>query len=159
MRAPIQSTKHYVLLTLSAPGASATLTTVIADAAVTRGTAQSDVVAGSIIKAVYIEEWMRGAAAEGAFNVALIKIPGTGAVPTFAQTANYNDYENKKNILYMTQGLAGDDTTSGLPVMKGWFKIPKGKQRFGLGDRLVLMSTAIGVDVDFCGFMTYKEYN
>ncbi len=159
MKAPIQSTKHYVLHTLTTTTGGALTTVLLADSAVTRGTAQSDVVAGSIIKAVYVELWQRGSSVEGAVNIALMKIPGTGAVPTFAETANYNDYENKKNIFYMTQGLAGDDTTSGIPNIRQWFKVPKGKQRFGLGDRLVLIIAAIGVNIDTCGFATYKEYN
>ncbi len=159
MRAPIQSTKHYVLQSLASPTTGTILVTSIADAAVVRGTAQDDVVAGSVIKAVYIEMWQRGGSVEGAVNMALIKIPGTGVIPTFADTANYNDYENKKNILYMTQGLAGDDTTAGVPLLRGWFKIPKGKQRFGLGDQLLLVTAAIGVTIDVCGFATYKEYS
>jgi len=43
--------------------------------------------------------------------------------------------------------------------MRGWYKIPKTKQRFGLGDRLVLQIASQGTDaLDFCGFATYKEY-
>jgi len=159
MRAPIQSTKHYVLHSLTTTTSGNITVITIADSAVTRGTAQGDVVAGSVIKTCFVELWHRGSTVEGAVNIALMKIPGTGAVPTFAETANYNDYENKKNIFFMTQGLAGDDTTTGIPAMRDWYKIPKGKQRFGLGDRLVIVIAAIGVSIDTCGFQTYKEYS
>ncbi len=159
MKAPIQSTKHYVMHSLTTTTSGAVSVVTIADSAVTRGVAQQDVVAGSVLKAVYVEIWHRGSTVEGAINIALMKIPGSGTNPTFAETANYNDYENKKNILYMTQGITGDDTTTGIPALRQWFKIPKGKQRFGLGDRLILIIAAIGVSVDTCGFATYKEYN
>ncbi len=70
-------------------------------------------------------------------------------------------FDNKKNILYTTQGLAPNDGV-GQPVavIRQWFKIPKSKQRFGLGDkiRLAIASRGDGV-ITYCGFATYKEYS
>jgi len=43
-------------------------------------------------------------------------------------------------------------------MYKGWIKIPKSKQRMGLGDRIVVQTFAQALDMIDCGFETYKEY-
>ncbi len=77
-----------------------------------------------------------------------------------ADAAAIGDYDNKKNILYVTQGLAPANSTFQLNLVKGWFKIPKSKQRFGLGDKLqfFIRNNNATDDQNFCGFATYKEY-
>ncbi len=67
-------------------------------------------------------------------------------------------YPNKKNILFYSQGVIGDLTTQSIPVVRNWFLIPKGKQRMGLGDKIVETLTATAAVIQNCGFSTYKEY-
>jgi len=121
----------------------------------------TEVVEGSIVKAVFIEMWLQNTGNLGAFTVTLVKVPEFGTGPTFAQHAALFTYSNKKNILYTTQGLAPDDAVQGpVNVLRTWFKIPKGKQRFGLGDRLILsISNTSAGSLNRCGFSTYKEYS
>ncbi len=58
----------------------------------------------------------------------------------------------------MTQGVFGDKFTNSVALVRQWFKIPKGKQRFGLGDQLFVTAQSTGQDFQLCGFATYKEY-
>jgi len=78
---------------------------------------------------------------------------------TFAEAINPMIYPNKKNIFFASQGVIGDLTTQAIPVHRGWVKIPKGKQRFGLGDRFAMTVAATGAEIEFCGMSTYKEYD
>ncbi len=83
------------------------------------------------------------------------------AAPTAGQIAALHDYANKKNILFTAQGLVTPTDGGQVPVLRGWYKIPKGKQRFGLGDRLFLTirnNNAAAIDINFCGLAIYKEY-
>ncbi len=80
---------------------------------------------------------------------------------TTAQMAALHDYDNKKNILFTSQALSPIDESMMIPVMRGWYKIPKGKQRMGLGDQLKISirnNNATAIDVNFCGLVIYKEY-
>ncbi len=77
---------------------------------------------------------------------------------TAAQSAALHAYDNKKNVLYHTQGLTNDADADAIPFIRQWFKIPKGKQRFGLDDTLLLAVHSQALDHVICGFMTYKEY-
>lgn len=76
---------------------------------------------------------------------------------TFTNSATLDSYSNKKNVLYTTQGLTPDANGNPIPFVRQWFKIPKGKQRFGLTDSLVLNISANVEDVTHCGLMIYKE--
>ncbi len=124
-------------------------------------TATSDVKEGSIVKAIFIESWIKSNASAGTdtkFQLQLEKVPSGQDGATFTNLNNMQAYENKKNTLFFSQGVIGDLTTQAIPVVRNWFKIPKGKQRFGLGDRLVLNISATAAEVNNCGFSTYKEY-
>ncbi len=159
MRAVIQSTKKYIQVSLATVLAGATLNTTVAHAKDIVTTSEPDVITGSIIKAVYVEMWVRaGDTAPGSTLVTLLKIPGDGSLPTFGDMVALNDYTNKKNILYHTQGLTNDQDADAIPFVRQWFKIPKGKQRFGLNDKLVLNISAQAIDNIICGFMVYKAY-
>ncbi len=159
MRAPIQATKKYIQTSLSTVLAGANLNILLAQGIDIVTGSDKDVVTGSIIKAVFVEMWVRaGDTAGGSTLISLIKIPGDGALPTFAEMVALNDYTNKKNILYHTQGITNDQDADAIPFMRGWFKIPKGKQRFGLADRLILSISAQALDNIVCGFATYKAY-
>ncbi len=161
MRAIVNTIKHYVQME-TAVVASAAVRTAILVAAVAQNNVSSvqDVVEGSRVSAVFIESWVQSQATAGndtKFQMMLEKVPA-GAVPaTFAQMNTLMGYLNKKNVLFFTQGVIGDLTTQGVPVIRQWFKIPKSKQRFGLGDELVLTISANGFNINNCGFATFKE--
>lgn len=127
--------------------------------AVAKGAARAttaSVEEGAVVKAVYIELWLNGTANQIATWV-LVKRPASTLAPTVAQMTNLSTYENKKNIFISGQGL----TPSGgnqLAMFKGWYKIPKGKQRFGLGDVLSVTVNSTGGNAIICGLATYKEY-
>ncbi len=160
MKAPITSVKHYVQA-LSTPISSAAKGGFDLVNAVATGTARTspeEVNEGCVVKACYIEFWVRTATAGNSVSAAIIKIPGGGAsAPTYAEMIAMDSYENKKNCLEFHQGLApaGDQVAF---LFRGWYKIPKGKQRFGLGDRLQVVIALTGSAGSVCGFSTYKEY-
>ncbi len=160
MRAPIHSVKHYIqrsLLTVLA-GQLQNFTIVKAREVGSLVNAE-DIQEGAVVKAVFVEMWLRtNDTSPGTVLVTLTKVPGIGAVPTFSDMIALNDYDNKKNILYHTQGLTNDQNADAIPFIRQWFKIPKGKQRFGRDDRLILSITAQALDQNICGFSTYKEY-
>ncbi len=163
MKPPINSIKHIVQHTQTTV-ASASVTS-LADA---KGRAfqssvnsADDIVQGTVIKAIYIELWILGnSTAETSFVIMFEKSPGGQADPTFTEMSTLDAYPNKKNVLYCTQGLVGDNATNAVPVYRGWIKIPKGKQRFGLNDDFKINIASLGATgVDFCGLTIYKGYN
>ncbi len=159
MRAPIQSIKHYVQITLSTVTAGAAIADRLVNAVETRTGNPDDILQGSIVKAVFVEMWVRTASTSpGSVLVTLVKTTDNQN-PTFADMIALHDYTNKKNVLYHTQGLSNDQDADAIPLVRQWFKIPKGKQRFGLGDRLFIVVTAQALDQNHCGFATYKEYS
>ncbi len=162
MLAPINTVKHYVQVENASLTDAARRTIVLVDAAPAPANSSTDQVReGSIVKAVYIEFWVKSnadAGTETKFQYALEKVPTGNDSLTFTQLNNLQAYDNKKNILYYSQGVLGDLTTGSIPVVRQWFKIPKGKQRFGLGDKLVMSLGATGSTINNCGFSTYKEY-
>ncbi len=160
MRAPIHSVKHYTQRSLLTVAAGATENFIIArgnsnpDAAVA-----TEIQEGALLKAVFVEMWVRtNDTSPGAVLISLIKVPGIGPLPTFAQMVALQTYDNKKNIFYHTQGLTNDQDADAVPFVRGWFKIPKGKQRFGRDDILVLSISAQALAQNICGFSTFKEY-
>ncbi len=164
MLSPINSNKHYVGRTLVGVSSGANQNFVVSDAVVAPATTNAfDVRQGAVIKAVWIELWLLGNAAttvNSSFDVTLEKVPSNGIAMTFAQSQNLGAYTNKKNILYTTQGVVGSakDGNQALPLLRQWFKIPKGKQRQGLGDRIILNISALVNDLTICGMAIYKEY-
>ncbi len=159
MRAPIHSQKHYVQVSLATVLAGAGLnTTIVHGVAIGNVNQPFEVTEGATVKAVFVEMWVRtGDTAPGTSLLTLVKTVDNGTM-VFADAVNLNDYGNKKNILYHTQGLINDQDSTATPFLRAWFKIPKGKQRFGLGDKLSLHIAAQALDNHVCGFMTYKEY-
>ncbi len=159
MRPPIHSEKHYVQVSLATVTAGQNVQTDIAKGVtVLNKNLVSEVVEGALVKAVFIEMWVRtNDTSGGTALVTLAKCPA-GTNCTFADQAALNAYDNKKNVLYHTQGLTNINTDSSTPFLRGWIKIPKSKQRFGLGDTLILAVAAQALDQNMCGFATYKEY-
>ncbi len=164
MRPIIHSQKHYVQLSRSTAGANAEIPMVIVDSVEsTVANTVFEVTEGATVKAVYIELWALGDGNAGSSIVILSKCPSNLAEATFTQMAALGTWTNKKNVLFTHQGLAQNDGVTGPTlIMRGWYKIPKSKQRFGLGDRLVLQmasQTPSTDTIDYCGFATYKEYS
>ncbi len=161
MKPVITTKKHYVQISLTTVLAGANLNTELVRAkALLDVNTSAEIVEGSVVKAVFVELWVRaGDTAPGSTLITLSKIPGVGGNPTFADQIALHGWDNKKNIFYHTQGLTNDQDADAIPFVRQWFKIPKGKQRFGLEDTLTLSVAAQALDNIICGFATYKEYS
>ncbi len=117
-----------------------------------------DVREGSVITAIYVEMWgVSSDSVVGSTIVTLEKLMGGMTAPAAGNMAALDSYTNKKNILFTQMGLIGDNNTYPMPLIKGWFKIPKGKQRFGIDDRLTLTIFAQSNPITCCGFYIFKE--
>ncbi len=162
MLAPINSVKHYVQFANSTVSSGSALTVTIVDAVAknTDRTTTAQVEEGSKITAVYIECWLNGIGATDTTqqNIVIMKLPGGSTAMSYSNMLNMPAYENKKNILFASQGNIGAAGNQSIPVFRGWLKIPKGKQRFGLGDSLLLIGAATGQSILLCMFATFKEY-
>ncbi len=161
VRPMVHSTKHYVQFPIDNIAAGVVQNNVIVSAVSTPDkNLASEVEEGATIKAVFIEMWMLASTNDSEFIMTLSKNPEFGLGPTFVEMAALNGYTNKKNVLYTTQGLSQNDgVTSALPMVRTFFKIPKSKQRFGLGDILSLsISNVSAGTLQRCGFTTFKEY-
>ncbi len=163
MRAPIHSKKHIVQIAQSTVGQALVVNELIIEAIEAQSTLPSQIEEGAIVKAVYFEFWLGQASSTivGSYTLIIVKNPGGNANPLTAELAALHDYDNKKNILFTSQALAAPTDGGLTPVIKGWVKIPKGKQRFGLKDRLQLSirnNTVTDVDINYCGFAIFKEY-
>jgi len=160
MRAPIHATKHIVQKSIATvTGGTAVSFELARSVAVVDKNLVTEVEEGSTIKQVYIELWVRaGETTAGSGQLVLVKIPAGAVDPTTTEMAALNNYVNKKNILFTGMGLFNDQDADAIPVMRGWYKIPRGKQRMGLGDALVVRVFSPTIDLHICGFCTYKEY-
>jgi len=162
MRPIIHSVKHYVQFPIDQITTGTIQNIILADAVEsTLANAATEVAEGTLIKAVYIELLLQNTGDLGEFIVVLEKGIANTAGVLFVQAAALFGYPNKKNILYVSQGLTSNDGVGNPQKILGmWFKIPKSKQRFGLGDRLILsISNTSANDLNRCGFATYKEYS
>lgn len=162
MRAPIVSRKHIFQHTQTNITSGAVSTQEEARAVATQDVnAPNEVIEGSVVKAIFIEYWLIGATNEGSFVLIVEKALGLQANPTITNMTTLDAYPNKKNVLFISQGLISSDAGGNpTPVLRQWIKIPKGKQRMGLGDRIRVSIAAIGAeDVTFCGFVVYKSYS
>ncbi len=161
MRSPINSTKHIVQTTLQTVTAGAVLSIPLVDAKALSlvGTGAEEVRSGAVVKAVYVELWLRGQdTSAGSFVCIIQKCSADSNGATAGEMANLMDYNEKNNILFTSQGLVNHSMDSATPVYRAWVKIPKGKQRFGLGETLRWTVLAQTLDVNLCGVTIYKEY-
>ncbi len=161
VRPMVHSTKHYVQVSVSNVGVGAKVDEPIATAVEsTVANLNDEVIEGATIKAVYVEMWVQGTSGTTNFILIVAKMPSGLGTPSFTNMTALFNYKNKKNILYTTQGLASNDGIAGpVNVLRGWIKIPKSKQRMGLGDSLNLVIATQGAGtLNYCGFFTYKEY-
>ncbi len=160
MKPVIHSTKHIVQFPINqVPTGTRENLNIISAVESTVANLANEVESGTIVKAVYVEMWLQNQSNLGHSIVILEKTENAGLGATFTQMGTLFTYNNKKNILFTHEGLTSNDgISSPLPVIRQWFKIPKGKQRFGLGDRLVLsISNPSSNNLDRCGMMIYKE--
>ncbi len=163
MRPIIQSKKHIFQISQSTVGQAIVDITTFIQAIEGAPSAPHTVGEGAIVKACYVELWASqdSASVVGSYTVILYKNPGNANPVTTAQMAALHDYDNKKNILFTGQGLLTPSDGGQVPVLRGWYKIPKGKQRMGLGDTMQIAirnNNLTAIDINFCGFVLFKEY-
>ncbi len=162
MKAIIQSKKHIFQISQSTVAQAMAATSTFVQALEGPPTQPQHVAEGATVKSCYVEFWVSqdSASVVGSYTVILLKDPGGNAAPTQTNLASLHDYDNKKNILFTAQGLLTPNDGGQIPVLRGWYKIPKGKQRMGLGDamRVVIRNNnATSIDINFCGLVIYKE--
>ncbi len=162
VRAQVQSIKHYFQMSLTTQVGGSISNNILAQGeAVGSVLAIPSVREGALIKAVFVELWIRSTElSPGSVVVTLEKVPGgTTVLMTVAESSALDAYDNKKNIFYTTQGLTNENSADAIPFVRQWFKIPKGKQRFGRKDQLILnIHSQATIDNIFCGVAVYKEY-
>ncbi len=161
VRATINSVKHIVQFTGLNIASLGVSNLALADAVdAPTGSSSTQVRIGSTIKAIYIEMWYLGDGQANTIQTTILeKQPIKTNNPSFAQMGDLHNYNNKNNILYTTEGLVGETDTNPIPALRGWFKIPKGKQRMSQESAIKLSIAAQGVDgLDICGQAQYKEY-
>ncbi len=164
MKAPIHSKKHIFQISQATVAQAAVGTTGFAQAIEGAPSQPQHVGEGALIKSCYIEFWVSqdSASVVGSYTVVMEKQPGNSATITTGNMAALHDYSNKKNILFTAQGLLTPSDGGQVPVLRGWYKIPRGKQRMGLGDILritIRNNNATSIDQNFCGLIIYKEYS
>ncbi len=163
MKAPIQSRKHIFQISQATVGQAAIVITEFVNAIEGVRSQPQHVAEGAIIKACYVEYWVSqdSASVVGSYTVVLLKNPANASNQTSATMAALHDYKNKNNILFTAQGLVTPNDGGQVPVLRGWYKIPKGKQRMALGDTLEVVirnNNATAIDINFCGVIIFKEY-
>ena len=161
MRPVIKSTKHIVQFPINeiATGIVQVIPFVVAVNVVNKDVA-TEVEEGAIVKAIYIELWLQNQSNLGTSIVTVIKRSNNQQGTTFAESANLFAFPEKKNIFFSHEGLTSNDGV-GNPtnIIRGWLKIPKSKQRFGLGDNLSMtISNVSANELNSCGLAIYKEY-
>ncbi len=163
MRPIIHSKKHIFQISQSTVAQAVVANSSFVVALEGAPTSPQHIAEGASVKACYIEFWVSqdSASVVGSYTLIVYKNPGGNALATTSSLAALHDYDNKKNILFTAQGLLTPNDGGQVPVVRGWYKIPKGKQRFGLGDTMVLAlrnNNVTAIDLNFCGVILFKEY-
>ena len=159
MRPRVNTEKHYVQVSLATVAAGAILNTKLVEGIAASAVDAVSVREGAIVSAVYVEMWIQtDDAALGSSIITLEKLSGASDTNmTTTESAALNSYDNKKHVFYTQMGLTPPATQFPMVTIRGWFKIPKGLQRFGLQDRIMLNVHAQSNGLSICGFATYKE--
>ncbi len=161
VRPMVNSNKHIVQNVVFPVGTVSTVNLVLAQAKENPdGLVSSEVRVGSNIKAIFCEYWILGDGQQPSAVEMHLEKPVAGSIgPVFADSQSLYIYNNKKNIFYTTQGLVGDANSNPIPFIRQWIKIPKGKQRMGLGDLLIMSFNNLTADgIEVCGLSIYKEF-
>ncbi len=156
----MKTKKHFVQTTLTSITTGTTgVVTFLDSVESTTANAGNEVAEGAIVTAFYVEMWAIGTTADQFQTAVIAKLPGGVGNVLQADIVDLFAYDNKKNILFTHQGLsANDGIANPIPIVRQWFKVPKSKQRFGLGDRLQFALGSRGdATVKICGFFMYKE--
>ncbi len=156
----MKTKKHFFQKTLTnVTTATTNVSTFVWSVDTTSANASFEVAEGATVSAFYAEIWIIGQTADQFFTAVIAKLPGGVGNVLQADIVDLFAYDNKKNILYTTQGLAPNDGVGQpIPLLRQWFKVPKSKQRFGLGDKLQFAFSSRGTGtIDICGFFMYKE--
>ncbi len=161
VRPMVHSEKHYVQFSISTVTGGQADTLTLADAvSIDQKNAVSEVVEGNSIKAIFLELWARaGSTTPASGQMVVYKQIADSSNPSTTDMAALGTWDNKRNIFYTTMGLFNDQDADAIALFKGWIKIPKGKQRMALGDSLKLTVFSPTIDLQICGFVTYKEYS
>ncbi len=158
MRPKVHVRKHIGQNSLFAVASGALTSINIATAVEVVSTGVTDVKEGCTISAVYVEMWLSSDdAASGTAIVTLEKLPGGNSVMTAAQSADLDNYSNKNQIFHTQMGLLPSNVQYPMAVIKGWLKIPKGKQRMAMDESLRLNIHGQSNGVAGCGFTLFKE--
>ncbi len=158
MRPVVNTEKHLVQFSLAAVASGAISNLEILNA-VASPSANNEIRIGAVVSAIYVEMWVQSDdAAAGTAIVTLERVDGNvTAFMTAGNSANLNAYENKKNIIHTQMGLIPNNVTYPMVSVKGWFKIPKGKQRFGADDKFMMNIHGQSNGLSFCGIAIFKE--
>ncbi len=161
MKAIINSEKRIVQQTLSTVNEGVTQTALVVECKQdVNPSSPQEVSPGTVVKAVYVEMWFFGLGQQQSTTTTVFgKLVGTEPTISSVEMGDLNAYAGKKNLFEIHQGLVGDVNSNPIPFYRDWIKIPKGKQRMGIGDRLFLAVKGITDDTQFCGLYIYKAYN
>lgn len=156
----VHSEKHIVQFSLANVVGGALSTLILANAVpVADKNIPSEIEEGSSVKAIYVEMWVTGDdSVQGSGIFTVEKLVSGPTAMTAAESGSLNSYSNKKNIFATHMGLVGPNTQVPQPIFREWIAIPKGKQRMGLDDFLVLNMHGQSDGITLCGFALYKEY-
>jgi len=155
----IHSKKHIVQYPQDTIPMGTVRATELVKAEVGAGAVASEIEIGSLVKAIYIEVWVNGDGAQFGSQILIVeKTNQSSPSATFSDLANLYAYANRAQVLFTTEGLVGDSNSNPIPLIRQWIKIPKGKQRFAQGDRLILTVSSQADDLQICGMSIYKEY-
>ncbi len=161
MKSPINSRKHIRQITLSTVAAGATNAERIVDSVQLQDVnTVTEVQEGALVKAIFIELWLQNTSSLGFEITVFSKTNDATDGPSHAEMLALDTYVQKKNILFTHEGLSSNDAVGNpIAVFRAWLKIPKGKQRFGLGDRFIIsISNPSANTLNYCGQCIYKEY-
>jgi len=160
VRPVVHSRKHIVQFSIAGITAGGTASKTISIAVAHEDKDQpTEVVEGSSIKAIYVELWVTSDDNMPGSGIFLVqKRPANLVSVSAGDFAALDQYANKKNIFEIHQGLFPEQGQNPINIYRHWIKIPKGKQRQGLGDILTVELFAQSNGISFCGFATYKEY-
>jgi len=161
MKAIIHSTKHQTQVPFNGITTGARENILICKAVEsTVANLVTEIEEGANIKAVFVEMWLQNDGNDGHQIVILEKVQTGLLGANFSNMGNLFAYQNKKNILFTHQGLSSNESIGNPQRIIGqWVKIPKSKQRFGLGDSLVMtISNPSSGNLNRCGIFIFKEY-
>ncbi len=159
MKPVINTRKHIVQVSLQSLTIGQATTTAIAEVKHDVDQALApDLEVGAIVKAVYLELWLLGDGQQPNTSVVIVEKLISGALAANSgQMAELHTYPNKNNIFELHQGLVGDANANPTPFYRNWIKIPKGKQRFSLGDSLRFTIRSNTEGMQFCGVAIFKS--